>query len=150
MKQCTNSCSTDSGAESHATPPRANASTMTATTTLTSGTTTSTATTMSTNAKMKHTSGSTREPKGDPKASGGKSTSDVHPMKQQQQQQPQQYLHHPHHYPLHHHQLGVKMNSKLGAGGGVDSLSALHMLPAHLRDVFLAAQLIRGKVFAVN
>ncbi|XP_053667749.1 uncharacterized protein LOC128718100 [Anopheles marshallii] len=141
MKQCTNSSSTEGVAESHV-APQTKAPTMTATTTLTSGTTTSTATTMSTNAKMKHTSGSTRESKADPKASGGKSASDVHPLKHQQQQ-PQQYLHHPHHYPLHHHQLGAKMNSKLGTAG-VDSLSALHMLPAHLRDMFLAAQLLRG------
>ncbi|XP_052902983.1 uncharacterized protein LOC128310394 [Anopheles moucheti] len=143
MKQCTNSCSSTEGvAESHAAATQPKASTMTATTTLTSGTTTSTATTIATNAKTKHASGTTRESKADPKSSGGKSASDVHPLKHQQQQ-PQQYLHHPHHYPLHHHQLGAKMSSKLGTAG-VDSLSALHMLPAHLRDMFLAAQLIRG------
>uniref|UniRef100_A0A1Y9H217 BAH domain-containing protein n=1 Tax=Anopheles dirus TaxID=7168 RepID=A0A1Y9H217_9DIPT len=150
MKQCTNpsSSSTDGAAENHAATVRPKASKMTATTTttITSGTATSTATTtMPGNARSKHTStstGSAREPKDDSKTSASKSTSsELHPLKQQQQ-----YLLHPaHHYPLHHHQLGAKMGGggKLGAAAGVDSLSALHMLPAHLRDMFLA-QLLRG------
>ena len=148
MKQCTNPWSTEDATESHATT-RTNASTMTATTAMTSGTTTSTSTTMSTNAKSKNMSASSREPKSDSKTSGGKSASDLHPSKPQHQQPQQQYLQYPHHYPLHQHPLGTKMSGKLGTAG-VDSLSALHMLPVHLRDMFLAAQLLRGKLVPVR
>ncbi|XP_058055792.1 uncharacterized protein LOC131207197 [Anopheles bellator] len=57
-----------------------------------------------------------------------------------------------HHHPYGHHPLmmggaggaGGKVASKLASAAGVDSLSALHLLPAHLRDMVLAAHLLRG------
>ncbi|XP_052863547.1 uncharacterized protein LOC128270181 [Anopheles cruzii] len=69
---------------------------------------------------------------------------------------PQSALHHHHHHPAAHpyghHPLmlggaagpGGKVANKLASAAGVDSLSALHLLPAHLRDMFLAAHLLRG------
>uniref|UniRef100_A0A182QMM2 Uncharacterized protein n=1 Tax=Anopheles farauti TaxID=69004 RepID=A0A182QMM2_9DIPT len=157
MKQCTNpsSSSTAGATENHAATVRPKpASKMTATTTtttITCGTATATATTMPASGKSKHpgAANAAREPKVDTKPSTG--DLHQHTLKHQQQQQQQQYLlHHAHHYPLHHHQLagGGKMGGaagKLLGASGVDSLSALHMLPAHLRDMFLA-QLLRVRL----
>ncbi|KFB34824.1 hypothetical protein ZHAS_00000322 [Anopheles sinensis] len=165
MKQCTNPPSTTDGAGAGSRPKvhaesrvKGTPNTMTASTTptTTASTVTSTRAPSSTSVSSSGSSSSTvpskcsstREVKGEPKPTGGKAGPSEHPTKPSKHHVPYPAHHYPlHHHLQHHHQMSAKVNGKLGAG--VDHLSALNLLPAHLRDMFLAAHLLRGFPFQI-
>uniref|UniRef100_A0A182JFG0 Uncharacterized protein n=1 Tax=Anopheles atroparvus TaxID=41427 RepID=A0A182JFG0_ANOAO len=159
MKQCTNPPSTTDGAagsrgaradsKAKAAPHTMTAATSTTTTAASTATPASTSVSTSSNTgSVSSRSSSARESKCEPRPASGKpgTTSEtVHPAKPSKHHA--SYPPHPyplHHHLQHHHQLSGKVNGKLGTTG-VDHLSALNLLPAHLRDMFLAAHLLRGE-----
>uniref|UniRef100_A0AAG5CR88 BAH domain-containing protein n=1 Tax=Anopheles atroparvus TaxID=41427 RepID=A0AAG5CR88_ANOAO len=158
MKQCTNPPSTTDGAagsrgaradsRAKVAPNTMTAATSTTTTAASTATPASTSVSTSSNTgTVSSRSSSARESKCEPRPASGKpgTTSEkVHPAKPSKHHA--SYPPHPyplHHHLQHHHQLSGKVNGKLGTTG-VDHLSALNLLPAHLRDMFLAAHLLRG------
>ncbi|XP_049532356.1 motor neuron and pancreas homeobox protein 1-like [Anopheles darlingi] len=132
------------------------------TTTSTTSTTSSTMKTVPGNTATTATKSSTTTSSSSSSSRDGKETEmklDVRAASELKPAKGQPPYHH-HHYPYghHHHPLVTAAAAAAAAAGagklvpggklvgpGVDSFSALQLLPPHLRDVVLAAHLLRGK-----